>query len=48
MERERGLVCPLKAVEFDKLHAKAPKFGRNNKGAKELARGYTNGMAAVY
>lgn len=39
---ERGLVCPQKAQEFDQLH-KAPKFGRNNKGAKELANGYTRG-----
>ena len=40
---ERGLVCPEKAQEFDKLHAKPPKFGRNKRGAKELASGYTGG-----
>lgn len=48
MERARGLVCPLRAEEFDKLHAGNPKFGRNNKGARELAGGYTRGEAAVY
>lgn len=36
-------MCPLKAQEFDQLHKKAPRFGRNNKGAKELAGGYTSG-----
>ena len=43
MEPQRGLVCPLKAQEFDELHMKAPRFGKNNRGAKELAGGYTNG-----
>jgi hypothetical protein len=41
--RPRGTVCPVKAEEFDKLHSRAPKFGRHNRGAKELAGGYTSG-----
>lgn len=41
----RGLVCPLKAQEFDEVHSRAPRFGRNNSGARELAGGYTRGMA---
>lgn len=40
---ERGLVSPEKAQEFDKLHASPPNFGRNKRGAKELASGYTGG-----
>lgn len=41
----RGLVNEEKAKEFDELHARAatPKRGKNNKGAKELAGGYTRG-----
>lgn len=39
----RGLVCPLKAQEFDEVHSRAPRFGRNNSGARELAGGYTRG-----
>ena len=39
----RGLVNEEKAKEFDELHAKTPKRGKNNKGAKELAGGYTRG-----
>ena len=44
MAKERGLVCPEKAKEFDELHAQTPKYGRNNAGAKELAGGYTSGQ----
>lgn len=40
---ERGLVCAQRAKEFDELHATAPRFGRNNRGARELAGGYTIG-----
>ena len=41
---QRGLECPALAEEFDRLHSKAPKFGRQNAGAKELAGGYTRGL----
>ena len=40
---QRGLVCPEKAKEFDKIHSRAPRCGRNSSGAKELAGGYTAG-----
>lgn len=43
----RGLVCPEKAQEFDQLHANAPKYGRSNTGAKELAGGYTLGEVCM-
>lgn len=39
----RGLVNEEKAKEFDELHTRTPKNGKNNKGAKELAGGYTRG-----
>lgn len=46
-DMERGLICPAKAKEFDKLHAKVPKYGRKGSGAKELASGYTSSKLRV-
>lgn len=44
LNMERGLVCPVKAQEYDNLHKFTPKYGRQNAGAKELASGYTRSM----
>jgi len=41
--RPRGLECPEKAEEFDRLHKKARKYGKSCAGAVELAGGYTKG-----
>lgn len=35
-------ICPLKAQAYDELH-QTPQFGRLNRGAKELASGYSSG-----
>ena len=41
------LVCPLKAQAYDDLHL-TPQFGRLNRGAKELASGYSGSEYNVH
>lgn len=38
----------MKAAEFDQVHKQAPRWGKNNAGAKELAGGYTKGELVIW